>query len=255
VAGALLDAYEQLGDPRLLQTAASAADYIVNELYWTDGDVASLSYPLASSRSRIHNANLLGGALLCRIARLTADRRWLEPALNAARYSARQQRPDGSWPYGELPGQGWIDNFHTGYNLMGLRRIDLYTGSTEFESHTRAGFEFYRRHFVREDGAARYFHDNTFPIDIHCVAQSLITLTEFAHLDGDATKLAERVFDWAMEHMWDSRGFFYYRQLRLCTIRISYMRWSQAWMLAGLASLAGQMHVRVEAAPHVHRRG
>jgi hypothetical protein len=37
--------------------------------------------------------------------------------------------------------------------------------------------------------------------------------------------------------MWDSRGFFYYRVLRSCTIRTSYMRWSQAWMLLALATL------------------
>jgi hypothetical protein len=40
-----------------------------------------------------------------------------------------------------------------------------------------------------------------------------------------------------MKHMWDERGFFYYRVLRLCTIRTSYMRWSQAWMLLALSAL------------------
>ena len=37
--------------------------------------------------------------------------------------------------------------------------------------------------------------------------------------------------------MWDERGFFYYRVLRFGTIRTSYMRWSQAWMLLALATL------------------
>jgi hypothetical protein len=40
-----------------------------------------------------------------------------------------------------------------------------------------------------------------------------------------------------MNHMWDDRGFFYYRVLRLFTIRTSYMRWSQAWMLLAIATL------------------
>ena len=40
-----------------------------------------------------------------------------------------------------------------------------------------------------------------------------------------------------MKHMLDKRGFFYYRVLRLRTIRTSYMRWSQAWMLLALATL------------------
>ena len=38
--------------------------------------------------------------------------------------------------------------------------------------------------------------------------------------------------------MWDERGFFYYRVLRGLTIRTPYMRWSQAWMLFALITLA-----------------
>jgi hypothetical protein len=49
--------------------------------------------------------------------------------------------------------------------------------------------------------------------------------------------LVYSVLGWAMKHMWDSRGFFYYRVLRSCTIRTSYMRWSQAWMLLALSAL------------------
>jgi hypothetical protein len=41
-----------------------------------------------------------------------------------------------------------------------------------------------------------------------------------------------------MEHMWDDRGFFYYRVLRVTTIRTPYMRWSQAWMFLALLVLA-----------------
>jgi len=47
--------------------AVSAAEYILNELYWTDGNaVVSFAYPLPSTRSQIHNANLL--APLCCVA-------------------------------------------------------------------------------------------------------------------------------------------------------------------------------------------
>jgi hypothetical protein len=49
--------------------------------------------------------------------------------------------------------------------------------------------------------------------------------------------LADAVFAWAMNHMWDDRGFFYYRVLRTLTIRTPYMRWSQAWMLLALSQL------------------
>jgi hypothetical protein len=49
--------------------------------------------------------------------------------------------------------------------------------------------------------------------------------------------LAHSVFKWAMRNMWDNRGFFYYRVHRVGTVRTSYMRWSQAWMLVALSKL------------------
>src|SRR5882672_7502392 len=56
VAGSLLDAYEQRGESRCLKMAVSAAEYIVNELYRTEGtSVAGFSYPLPSMSAQIHN--------------------------------------------------------------------------------------------------------------------------------------------------------------------------------------------------------
>jgi len=246
VANALLDAYEAKGDERCLRMAKSAAEYILDELYWTEGDsVAGFSYPLPSLRSRVHNANFLGAALLCRVSRHTGERKFLEPALKAARHSAAQQHQDGSWDYGEWPTQRWVDNFHTGYNLSAVRSVARYAGALEFQPHIRQGFDFYRKHFFREDGAPRYFHDRTYPIDIHSVAQSIITLLEFKDLDGGNVKLALSVFDWAMEQMRDEQGYFYYQVLPLYKNKIPYMRWSQAWMLLALSMLLGH-HVNGE---------
>jgi glycosyltransferase involved in cell wall biosynthesis len=236
VGGALLDAAEQ-GDRRCLGMAASAAEWIANELYRENGDGPGFAYPLPSSGGRIHNANLLGAAFLCRVARLTGDSSLVEPALRVARATTSYQRADGSWPYGEGPHQGWIDNFHTGYNLCALASIGRDAETDEFEAGLRDGLAFYRKHFFRPDGAPRYFHDRTYPIDTHCVAQGIITLVELQGREPDNLPLAASVFRWAKANMWDRRGFFYYRKLRLGTIRTSYMRWSQAWMLLALATL------------------
>jgi len=237
-ADALLDAYEQGQGSHCLDLALSAADYIATELYWTDGlSRAGFSYPQASLRLQIHNANFLGAALLCRVYRLTGQRKYVEPALRVTRYSAGSQNADGSWPYGEAPTQQWIDNFHTGYNLCALQAIGRHLQTAEFDSCVRRGFEFYRARFFREDGAVRYFHNSTYPIDVHCVAQSIITLIALREFGEDNLRLAHSVFAWARAHMWDERGFFYYRVLRFATIRTPYMRWSQAWMLLALSNL------------------
>lgn len=238
VANALLDAFEALGDARFLEMALSAGDYMLGKLYYTEKDtIASFSYPLPTSRTKVHNANFLAAALLSRLYHHTRDERLVGPALRVARYSAGRQKSDGSWSYGELPNQAWIDNFHTGYNLTSLRAIGRNLRTSEFEPHVHRGFEFYRTHFFREDGAARYFHNQTYPIDIHCVAQGLLTLIEFQDLHPTTLTLVRLVYAWAMKNMWNEAGFFYYRILRTLTIRTSYMRWSQAWMLLALTTL------------------
>jgi hypothetical protein len=241
VGNALLDAYEQRQDRRCLSMAESTAQYILDELYWTDGkSVAGFSYPLAGLRNQVPNANFLGAALLCRVYRHTGERKFLGQALRVARCSAAEQHADGSWDYGERRSQRWIDNFHTGYNLCALRTIGRCGGTMEFESSIQRGLEFYRSHFFRVDGAPRYFHNRTYPVDIHSVAQSIITLLALKDLDASNVELARSVFQWAMNHMWDERGFFYYRKLRLCTVRIPYMRWAQAWMLLAMATLLSE---------------
>jgi predicted glycosyltransferase len=240
VAGALLDAYEQQHDERCLTMALGAADYILNELYWTDGAQAGFSYPMPGLGGETYNANLLAAALFCRVYRHTGDNKFLDPALRVARQAVRKQRPDGSWFYGDHPSQRWIDNFHTGYNLEALQSIGRNLKTDEFDGSMRRGFEFFRAHFFREDAAPKYFHDRLYPVDIHCVAQSIITLCEFRDLDPTNSELAHSVYAWAMKHMWDDRGFFYYRRLRLGTIRTSYMRWSQAWMLRALSELLSE---------------
>src|SRR5258708_6662083 len=182
-------------------------------------------------------SGLLDAYLLCRVHQHTGEKKFLEPALSVARYSAAQQHADGCWDYGEGLHQRWSDNIHTGFNLSALRTIARCAETTEFESCVRRGLEFYRSHFFRDDGAVRYFHNRTYPIDTHCVAQSIITLLDLKDLHPSNVRLAHSVFQWAMDHMWDDRGFFYYRILRTCTIRTSYMRWTQAWMFLALSML------------------
>lgn len=241
VANALINAYEKNHEANYLNMATSAAKYLLNELYWEDNySNAGFSYPIPSLRIQIHNANFLGAALFCRIYKHTGDKNFLEPAMKAARYSAGMQQPDGSWVYGEHEKGHWVDNFHTGYNLSALRTISNYLNTDEFIPNILRGFKFYKTHFFREDGAPRYFYDKTYPIDIHSVAQSIITLMEFQDFDSDNIRLAHSVYKWAVNNMWDEQGYFYYQVTPYYKNKIPYMRWSQAWMLLALATLLEQ---------------
>lgn len=236
VGEALLETYARSQDALPLEMAVSAANYIVDQLYWTDetGNVG-FAYPTPTARQGVHNANFLAASLLCKAASLTGNQRFLDTAMSAARYSASRQREDGSWSYGERSTQAWIDNFHTGYNLCALRSIAQHAGTTEFDATLHRGYDFYRRHFI-ENGVAKYFHNRTHPIDCHSIAQTVITLLTLKDLDPTAMATATEVITWALANMWDERGCFFYQKLAVGTNRISYMRWTQAWMLLALAT-------------------
>lgn len=237
VANALLDAYDKTGSSAFVKMAVSAADYLLKELYWTDSDdKACFAYPNPSARVPVHNANFLGAALLCRISVVASEKELLKPALKVARYSAAQQQQNGSWYYGEDPTQRWIDNFHTGYNLCALKTICEYGETKEFDAHIRRGLEFYQTRFFREDGAPRYFDKRTYPIDIHSVAQSMLTLLTLKAGAEDNADLPLLVLKWSVTHMLSNTGFFYYQTYPFYTNKIPYIRWSQAWMLLALAT-------------------
>lgn len=248
VADALVDYYEATGGQAALDMAVSAGKYIVEKLYWTEGEVAAFRYPLPDSRVPVHNANFLGGALLCRLA--DHDGRFRDAALKAVRYSAAKQKPDGSWVYGESDNWSYIDNFHTGFNLCALRRIGLFLETDEFAKNLKRGYDFYCRRFFTAEGGPKYFHDRTFPFDVHSAAQALITLAELRDLSPASVTLLQNVLNWTLQHLGDPEGFFYYQKRAWGRIKIPYMRWGQAWMLLAMATV-----LEAQAAERIGQQG
>ncbi len=237
VADALMDAYDYLEESSLLEMAISAARYIVDVLYWCRGDEASFSYPLPNLKENVvHNANFLASSFLSRIFVATGDKSLLEPALKAARFSAARQESNGAWYYGERGTQRWVDNFHTGYNLCALKRLGRYLDTEEFLPVIKKGFRFYKDNFFEDQSVAKYFHNKKYPIDVHAIAQSILTLIDFQEFE-DNKRLIENVYSWAVCNMRSPKGYFYYQLTPFYTNRISYMRWSQAWMLQALSRL------------------
>lgn len=235
---ALLDAYDLSGRGDLLDAALSAGDFVLNGLHRSgESDSFCFSYtPL--DRGRVHNANFLGAALLARLHCYRASDEFRSAAMAATRYGVGHQGADGSWPYGESPKQGWIDSFHTGYNLCALECVRECLGWQELRGPIEKGYRFYLGHFFESDGRVKYFHDRTYPIDIHAIAHALVTLCCLSEYDPRSLDVARAVYDWAMRNMRSRQGWFYYQKWPLWTNRVNYMRWGQAWMLLGLAAYA-----------------
>jgi len=236
---ALLDTHELVGRSDALELAVPIKDFMLNDLKRIkDGSTFCFSYSPVDDYP-VHNANLLGASLLVRIARATGDETLLDPSLSAMAYSMKYQHDDGAWPYSERPGYNWIDSFHTGFNLQAIRYILDAGFGAEHRAAYRKGVEYYARNFFLEDGTPKYYHDRTYPIDIHAPAQAICF---FAQEGEQYRDLTDRIIVWMLKNMYNRQGYFYFRKGRFFTNRIPFMRWSQAWAFHALTEYLSVNH-------------
>ena len=137
---------------------------------------------------------------------------------------------DKIWVYGEAKTQQWIDGFHTGYNLVALKDVYEAFGDEWVKESMDRGLEYYRENLFEPGGIAKYYHDRMYPLDPHSTALGIITMVKLRPGDPDAVALAESLLEWADRHMRSPQGYYFYQKHRWWTNRISYMRWTQAWM-------------------------
>jgi hypothetical protein len=187
--------------------------------------------------TEVHNVNFLAAALLGEVAKHTNKADLLDTARRIALFSTRRQNVDGSWPYGEAPYQRWVDNFHTGYNLVALRQISRQVDEATFSKALRRGYEFWSRNLMTPEGIPKYYVNRTYPIDVHSVAQAILTYLEFANADETALQNAHKVSIWALQNLYSRSGSFYFQKRFWYTNRIEYIRWGQCWMFLALSTL------------------
>ncbi|HMD35965.1 MAG TPA: hypothetical protein VKH42_13400 [Vicinamibacterales bacterium] len=233
---AFLDAFELLGDRRFLDVAESACRWIMGLPQQRTDSGTCLSYFMLDE-AYVHNASMLGAAMLARTWRHARKPEYLELASSAMQYSCTRQRADGSWWYGEEPKYRWIDNFHTGYNLDGLKCYIDNTGDRTFARHLETGYRYFAATFFEPSGRPKYYHNRLYPIDIQCASQAIETAVKFADHDAEALALAMRVARWTVDQMQDPTGYFYYRRYPMLVARIPMLHWGQATMFHALAML------------------
>ena len=234
IACALLDAYEILKDEKLLKTARSTCNFILNDLnktYDDDGDFSFSYSPV--DQTQVFNASLLGCRLLCRVYAHTQETFLLDESRKAVSFVCKHQQDSGAWAYSPLPFHQWIDNFHTGYNLECIHTYQSVSGDHSFNEHLKKGLKYYLETFFKEDGTPMYYNNSTYPVDMHNAAQLIVTLSKMEKF-FDNKELIDKVLNWCQENMFDKKnGYFYYYKQKHYTIKICYMRWIQAWMFLG----------------------
>jgi len=234
---AMLDAYETLAEPWLLERAIGTGEFFLRHVPQTeDGDGAFFGY-LVGDRTPIHNASMLVAALLARLGRI-ADRADMRTASEAAvRWTVSRQRPDGWWPYGERPQLAWIDNFHTGYVLQALLTCAAAGLDVDGGAALDRGLAYYRRALFLDDGTPKYMADAVYPIDAQCVAQAIQTMALAGRRDARYAEFAWTVFDFARRRMGRADGSYLFQRRRYWSNPVPHIRWMAAPMFAALACL------------------
>ncbi len=232
---ALMSAYEITKNENYLNIALSSANFVLNDLNRKDCNGGFLfSYSPLDGNNTVYNASLLGSKLLSHCYHYTNKEEYKTAAKQSVLACCNGQRSDGAWVYGMLPVQSWVDSFHTGYNLDGLIAYQELTGDMSFQNNINKGFDYYIHHFFNDDGIPKYYDNKQYPIDIHCPAQLLVTLHRLHQYDKNQN-IANNVLTWTIDHMQDKKGYFYYQLKKGISSKISYMRWSNAFMFYAMS--------------------
>ena len=238
IAQAFLEAFEIFGNRTYLDVADSVCRWIMKLPRNQTDRGFCMGYHYQDFNADIHNSNMVGGAVLARTAKYTGNGEYLAAAKGAMQYSCTRQLPNGAWWYGEEETNHWIDNFHTGYNLDGLKCYIDCSGDKEYDSAMKKGLDFYMRNFFEESGRPKYYHDRTHPVDSQCASQAIDTLANAFEYDEATLELGTKVALWTIENMRDPEGYLYYRQYPLgIKAKTPMLHWAQATTYRALAHL------------------
>ena len=234
IAQALYALSEVTGECKYREPALDSAHFIVKTLYSEVEGRHFFAY-IPGETAFVHNANLWGAAWVAKVASLTNNVEYKELALNAARQSVSEQGQDGSWVYGGRHHHQFIDGFHTGYNLEALRMLSDVLMIDEFEPAIDLGFTYYKKHLFEDDGTAKYYNKNRFPLDMHSVSQAIFTLLKVGKTPTDFT-MADKVISRAIDTLYlPKQQRFIYQKNKYFSNNINYIRWTQAWVYYSFA--------------------
>jgi rhamnogalacturonyl hydrolase YesR len=244
VGNSFLDLYDISEEKKYLEIADSISKFILEDLNITETDKGICFSYTPIDNHVVHNANCLGAAFLSRVYSITKEKKLLDYSKKAFDFSISFQNNDGSWAYGLNPKnkkqRNQID-FHQGFILDSIIDFLRYTKKNyqKYKESLTNGSRFYINKQFLDLERSKWRLPFSFPVDIHHQAQGIITLCKLFEIfkNDKYLDIAKKITKWTIENMQDKQGYFYYQKWPFFTNKISYMRWSQAWMMLALSSL------------------
>jgi hypothetical protein len=244
VGQAFVRAFEVFGDQRYLDAARGVIEFIRHDLHALQDQRGLCYYSYtAFDNSRVINVSALGAGLMSRVYQHTREQSLIQEARQLIHFVVDKQTNYGAWYYTDPPEQSPLthDNYHTGFVLDAILQYIHACGDDQWAPNYRHGIEFYAQRLFLDDGTPKFLYDRAYPIDIHGVAQGIISFSQGARIYPEYQANAIRIAQWAEKNMLGKDGRFYYQRLRHLTKRFSLMRWAQGWMCLALSTLLASL--------------
>ncbi len=242
VAKGLYEYYQITKNKEVFELLKEAGNFVLTELPVTSFDEGvCFSYtPVATDLC--YNASLLAAETLARVHAIEPDKELKDIATEAVNWVVSRQKEDGRWNY-SVDLKTSIEreqiDFHQGYVLESIFEIKrlLNSNKPEWEKAIEKGLEFYHKNQFYPDGRSLWRLPKKYPIEIHNQSQGIITFSKLKTYNKDYASFAETIAQWTINNMQGKDGHFYYQNHKYYKNKISYMRWSQAWMFLAFTTL------------------
>ncbi len=243
IAKGLYAYYQLTKSEEVKNTLLSIAPFILKDLPLTEtADGTCISYS-PYMHDCCYNASLLAAETLAMLYTLDPVPQYKNLAVKAVNFVVNYQHSDGHWGYSlnlKTGKERVQTDFHQGYILESINKTVqlLEINDIRIDLALKKGLLFYTSNQFEKNGRSLWRLPAKFPTEIHNQSQGIITLCRMQNIDKNGRQFADKIATWTIYHMQDSKyGYFYYRKNRLMTNKISFMRWSNAWMFLALAEL------------------
>ncbi|MDG5766333.1 glycoside hydrolase family 127 protein [Balneolales bacterium ANBcel1] len=237
----LFSYYKATGDLQAKELIISASQYVLEDLprYQNEHGIC-ISYT-DIQMDICYNANLLGAEILGYAYSLTGVEEYRTLARQALDFTVHYQHEDGRWNYSlnlETGKEREQIDFHQGYVLESAWLIiSLCKFGDTYNDYLKKGLSFYKEMQFYPDGRSLWRLPRIWPVEIHNQSQGIITFSKLQNFSASYRLFAKTIAEWTIKNMQDKNGYFHYQKHKWYTIKIPYMRWSQAWMYLALTDL------------------
>jgi hypothetical protein len=234
--------YKITNNQKAKEILISASDFILNDIPVSKDEQGICFSYTPIQRDLCFNASLLSAEILAIAHTISPGIELKEKAISAVEWVIAHQKEDGRWNYSVDINSGkeyqQID-LHQGYIIDSIYEIKklLQIENDEWEKSIKNGLNFYKNVQFSNEGVSYWRYPNRWPVEIHNQAQGIITFAKMAVYNEGYNNFAKIIADWTAKYMQANDGHFYYQKFRYYTNKISYMRWSNAWMFLALTYL------------------